>query len=102
LIFGLSPSAIVFLSLSVVCAVITELLIHREIEEVNQSLSNGEPISHSLLISYSFMYPGKMARIKEEYRRLHPKGKLEIWRVTIQTSMFVFLFLTAIAVGFFK
>jgi hypothetical protein len=46
------------------------------------------------------MYPQKMARIKREYKRLYPSGKVEYWRFGFQIAGFVFLALTAIAAGF--
>jgi hypothetical protein len=53
-------------------------------------------------ISYSFMYPGKMQKIKADYKRLYPTGKVETWRVTLQSAMFAFLALAAICLGFLR
>jgi hypothetical protein len=46
------------------------LLAHREIFAVNRKVSDAERISSS------FMYPGKMRKIKAEYKRLYPTGKV--------------------------
>jgi len=86
---------VIFVCLGVGCAVIETLLIHREIDAVNRKMSNAEQIS------LSFMYPGKMQKIKAEYKRLYPTGKVETWRVRLQIAMFVFLALAAIFLGFF-
>lgn len=52
--------------------------------------------------TYLFMYPGKMQKIKAEYNRLYPKGRIDLWCRILQIAMFVFLALTAIAGGFLK
>jgi hypothetical protein len=48
------------------------------------------------------MYPGKMQKIKAEYKRLYPTGKVETWRVRVQIAMFAFLALAALLLGFFR
>ncbi len=93
---GLSITAIVFLCLGTSCAVISSLLVYQEIGEVNRKLPDEEQIS------YFFMYPGKMAKIKAEYKRLYPKGRVEFWRFVLQAAVFVFLALAAIAGGFLR
>jgi hypothetical protein len=87
---------VIFVCLGVGCAVIGTLLVHREIVAVNRKVSNAEQIS------LSFMYPGKMQKIKAEYKRLYPTGKVEAWRVRLQIAMLVFLGLAAIFFGFFR
>jgi hypothetical protein len=87
---------VIFVCLGVGCAVIGTLLVHREIVAVNRKVSNAEQISRS------FMYPGKMQKIKAEYKRLYPTGKVEAWRVRLQIAMLVFLGLAAIFFGFFR
>jgi hypothetical protein len=85
-----------FVCLSASCAGINSILVHREIAAVNRRVSDAEQIS------YSFMYPAKMQKIKAEYRRLYPVGKLETWRQTAQIAMFAFLALAAIVLGVLK
>jgi hypothetical protein len=63
---------------------------------VNRELSDQEQVS------YSFMYPGKMQKIRAEYERLYPTGKVDAWRRTFQIATFVFAALAAIASGFFR
>ena len=48
------------------------------------------------------MYPGKMQKIKAEYKRLYPTGKVEAWRLRLQIAMFAFLALAAIFLGFLR
>jgi hypothetical protein len=72
IIFG-----VIFVCLGVSCAAILSLLVHREIVAVNRKVSDAEQIS------LSFMYPSKMQKIKAEYNRLYPTGKVETWRVRL-------------------
>jgi hypothetical protein len=87
---------VIFVCLGLGCAVIGTLLVHREIVAVNRKVSNAEQIS------LSFIYPGKMQKIKAEYKRLYPTGKVEAWRVRLQIAMFVFLAVAGIFLGFFR
>jgi len=48
------------------------------------------------------MYPGKTGRIKTEYKRLYPNGRVNFWRSLFQGARFAFLALTAIGGGFLK
>ena len=64
--------------------------VHREIVAVKRKVSDAEQIS------LSYMYPGKMQKIKAEYTRLYPMGRVETWRVRLQVAMFVFLALAAV------
>ena len=50
---------------------------------------------------YWGMHPAKMARIKSEYKRLYPSGKLEMTRQIWQYAGFVLLLLMLIPLGFF-
>ena len=93
---GLNASAIAFLSLSATCAVVATVLTYQEIGEVNRQLpAEGQ-------IRYLFMYPGKMTRIRAEYRRFYPRGRVDLWRLMFQWAMFGFLGLTAISAGFLQ
>jgi len=80
---------VVFVCLGASCAAIGSLLVHREIVAVNRKVSEGEQIS------LSFMYPGKMQKVKAEYKRLYPTGKVETWRVRLLVATFVFLALAS-------
>ena len=87
---------VVFVCLGASCAAIGSVLVHQEIVAVNRKVPDAEQIS------WSFMYPGKMQKIKAEYKRLYPAGKVETWRVRLQVAMFGFLALAAIFLGFFR
>lgn len=93
---AITLTGILFLSLAASCGILSGFLTYQEIGEVNRKLPNGEQIP------YVFMYPGKMRRIKAEYKRFYPDGQVEFWRMTFQVAGAVFLALTAIASGFFK
>ena len=92
---GMVPG-VVFICMGASCAALGGLLVHREIAAVNRKLAPSEQIS------YSFMYPGKMQKIKSAYKNLYPTGKVETWRVRLQIAMFAFLALAAIFLGFFR
>jgi hypothetical protein len=68
----------------------------REIGEINRKLPDAEQIS------YWGMHPAKMARIKREYRRLYPSGKIDRMRLILQYATFAFAVLLLIPLGFFK
>ena len=89
-------AGVVFGCLGATCAAIGSVLVHREIAAVNRKVPQAEQIS------WSFMYPGKMQKIKAEYKRFYPTGRVETWRVTLQAAMVAFLALAAISLGFLK
>ena len=93
---GLNQRAIVFLSLAATCAIISGFLVCQEIGEVNRKLPESQQIP------YLLMYPGKMRKIKTEYKRLCPNGRVNFWRGLFQAGMFLFAALTSIADGFMK
>ena len=84
-------SSWILLSLGVSCIMFSGLLIYQEVGEVNRKLPDEDQIP------YLGMYPGKMARIKREYKRLYPAGRVEFWRMTLQLAGFGFLILLFIS-----
>ena len=68
----------------------------QEIGEVNRKLASEEQMS------YWGMHPVKMARIKSEYRRLYPSGKIDFMRQIFQYAAIFFVILLLIPVGFFN
>ncbi len=48
------------------------------------------------------MHPDKMYRIKKEYKRLYPSGRLEFWPVTFQIGMFIFWAVVALRLFSFR
>ena len=87
---------VVFVCLGASCAAIGSVLVQQEIAAVNRKVPDAEQIS------LSFMFPGKMQKIKAEYKRLYPTGKVEAWRLRLQIAMFAFLALAAIFLGFLR
>lgn len=86
---------IVILCLAGSCAMLSSFLLWQEIGEVNRKLSDTEQIS------YWGMHPAKMARVKREYRRLYPAGKIDLGRRMFQYAGFGFMVLLLIPLGFF-
>jgi hypothetical protein len=93
---GLNIPGMIFLSLAVSCAILSSVMIYQEIGEVNRKLPDDQQIP------YTLMYPGKMAKIKADYKRLYPTGKAEFWRFALQIAAFVFLGLVALVSGFLR
>jgi hypothetical protein len=92
----LNVPGVVFLCLAATCAALSSLFVYQEIREVNRKSSDEGQIS------YWFMYPGKMQKIKAEYKRLYPTGRFDAWRITLQIVAFAFLAIAAIISGFFN
>jgi len=87
---------VIFVYLGASCAAIGSVLVHREIAAINRKVPDAQQIS------FAFMYPGKMQKIKAEYKRLYPAGSIEIWRLRLQLAMFAFLALAVIFLAFFR
>ena len=92
----ISPAAIVLFCSACTCAILSAFFLWQEIGEVNRKMSDSEQIS------YWGMHPAKMAKIKQEYRRLYPSGKIDLVRRTLQYAAFAFAVLLLIPLGFFK
>jgi len=88
--------AVVVLCLASSSCILSAFFLWQEIGEINRKLPDTEQIS------YWGMYPGKMARIKQEYKRLYPFGKIDLARRICQYVAFVFAALLLIPLGFFK
>jgi hypothetical protein len=72
------------------CFILSALLTNQEIGQVNRKLPDKQQVS------YLGMYPTKMAKIKREYKRLYPAGRVEFWRFAFQIAGFVFIGLMVI------
>ena len=94
--FNISVPIAVLFSLAMTCLVTSGFLLCQEIGEINKCKSSEEQIS------YWGMYPGKMSRIKREYKKLYPSGKVELMRFAFQIAAFVFTFLLLIPAGLFR
>jgi hypothetical protein len=94
--FTFSISAVILLATGTSCCVLSAFCLWQEIGEVNRKLPDAE------YISYFGMHPNKMAKLKKEYRRLYPAGKVDLWRRIFQYAALLFLALTLIPLGAFK
>lgn len=92
----LSISAAILLVLAGSCAMLATFCLWQEIGEVNRKLPTSEQIS------YWGMHPEKMAKVKREYSRLYPSGKIDLMRQVFQYAAFMFLALLLIPLGFFR
>ena len=91
-----SVAAAVLLASTATSCALSGFFLLQEIGEVNRQLPNTEQIS------YWGMYPGKMSRIRREYERLYPTGKIDIMRRLFQYAAFVFALFLLVPLGFFK
>jgi len=78
------------------CSILSGFFLWQEIGEINRKLTDAEQIS------YWGMHAVKMARIKAEYKRLYPLGKIDVMRRIFQYLGLAFLALLLIPLGFFK
>jgi len=92
----ISFPAVALFCLACSCAILSAFFLWQQIGEINRKLPDNEQIS------YWGMHPVKMAKIKREYRRLYPSGKIDLLRRILQYAAFVFLVLLLIPLGFFK
>jgi hypothetical protein len=75
--------------------VVSTFILWREIDEINRKLSGEERISHL------WMYTDKSLRIRREYRRLYPNGRLERLGFAFEILGFVLMACAAASAGFF-
>ena len=92
----ISFPTIVLFCLACSSAILSSFFLWQEIGEINRKLSDDEQIS------YWGMHPVKMARIKREYKRLYPSGRIDLIRRLLQYAAFAFMVLLLIPLGFFK
>jgi|HubBroStandDraft_4_1064222.scaffolds.fasta_scaffold839180_2 hypothetical protein len=76
--------------------VASALLFYALIGKVNRFLPENEQIS------YLFLYPGKISKIKREYKRFYPDSRLLLVRLVLNTLGFVLLLMCMIQLGFFR
>src|SRR5438309_1893863 len=91
-----SIPAAILLSLACSFCMLSAFLLWQEIGEVNRNLHSAEQIS------YWGMHPVKMAKVKSEYRRLYPSGKIDLMRRIFQYAAIAFGVLSLIPLGFFR
>lgn len=92
----LNFTSIVLASLGASCLVVSGFFFVQEIGEVNRRLPEEKQIS------YWWMYAGKYTRIRDEYRRLYPSGRIHMFSKVFEITGFALLVLALIASGFFR
>jgi hypothetical protein len=90
----LGLAGFIFFSLASMFGVFSSLCVFQEIAEVNRKLPDEKQIS------YWGWYPGKFYTVRDEFKRLYPKSRLEFWRKTFQILMIVCMGFVAIAATF--
>jgi len=92
----ISIPAVILFSLAFSCAILSAFFLWQQIGEINRKLPDSEQIS------YWGMHPAKMAKIKREYKRLYPSGRIDLMRRALQYGAVGFVVLLLIPLGFFK
>ena len=87
--------AAIFFFLAVNCFIVSSLLNWQQIAEVNRKLPDEEQISYWGFRTF------KQIKIRQEYKRLYPSGKLLLLSNVFQWAGFGFFLLTVINSGFF-
>jgi len=92
----LNFTSIVLGSLGVSCLVLSGFLFVQEIGEVNRRLLEDQQVS------YWWTYVEKYTKIRDEYKRLYPSGRIHMFSNVFEIAGFTLLVLALIAAGFFK
>ena len=87
---------LVLFCLACSCFMVSAFFLWQEIGEINRKLPENEQIS------YWGIHPIKMAKIRREYKRLYPSGKIDLMSRIFQYAGFAFMVLLLIPLGFFK
>jgi len=94
-IVSLTPAALVFLALATSCFIISSLCLSKEVGEVNRKLPDDQQIS------YWGMYTSKRLKIKDQYRKLYPNGRLDRVVFLWEIAGFILVFFFAMSSGLF-
>jgi hypothetical protein len=92
----LNLASIVLAALAGSCLLLSGFLLTQEVGEVNRKLPEDQQIS------YWWMHVDKYARIKREYKRLYPNGRIHTFSIIFEFAGFALGLLAAIAAGFFR
>ena len=92
----INATALILFSLAITSIIVSAFLLWKEIGELNRKLPDTEQIP------YFWMYSEKRMRIKHEYKRLYPNGRVDFAVFAFESARFVLLSLSAVAAGFFK
>ena len=91
----MSLRTLVFMSGALMFAFISSLLLYMMIGQVNRKLPDSEQIP------YLFMYPGKVARIKQQHRKFYPESRVNVVRVVCNFLTILFAIALACTYGIF-
>lgn len=92
----LNAASIILGALAVSCAVLSGFILAQEIGEINRRLPEDQQVS------YWWMYAEKFVRVKNEYRRLYPNGRLYTLGRAFEVAAAFFFVLALLAAGFFR
>jgi hypothetical protein len=92
----INPTVLILFLLAISSIIFSAFLLWKEIGELNRKLPDTEQIP------YFWMYTGKRMRIKHEYKRLYPNGRIDLAVFAFEFTGFILLILSAVAAGFFK
>jgi hypothetical protein len=92
----LNIATIVLGGLAVSCAMMSGYFLYIEIREVNRKLPEDQQSS------YLWMYSEKFSRIKQEYKRLYPQGRIHLWGLVFEIAFFILFILAVADSGFFR
>jgi hypothetical protein len=88
--------SIVLAALATSCLVLSALCLTQEIGEINRQLPDDQQLS------YWGMYTEKFVRVKHEYKRLYPRGRLHTAVNAFWIAGAFLLLLSAVAAGLLK
>lgn len=92
----LTITSVILGSFAAVFALVSTYLLWQETAEINRKLPDGQRIS------YYWMYAEKFSRIRTEYKRLYPNGRIHFWGTVFEIAAVIFFFSAVIAAGFFR
>ena len=92
----LPATAVILFIVLLGCTYASGMILFAMTGKVNRKLPDEEQIN------YLLMYPGKVGKVKSQYRRLYPNGRLALlWNVSVGVSLALFLAVLW-SMGFFR
>ena len=92
----LNAASMILGALAISCAVLSGFFTTQEIGEINRRLPDDQQIS------YWRMYTEKFVRMKREYGRLYPGGRLHTFANGFEVAALAFFLLAVFAARFFR
>lgn len=71
-------------------------LLYAMIGEVNRKLSDADRVP------YFRMYPGKVAKVKREYKRFYPNSRMPVVRLVLNALGIILMIIFAVELGIFR